>query len=81
MLFNEKDLKSLVAGKSREEILGDGGILKGLIKSLSQRYFYRMCGWTKRVSRRYYRSFFSNQGSAMHSTPSAQQFKICGLEG
>ena len=34
MLFNEKDLKSLVAGKSREEILGEGGILKGLIKSL-----------------------------------------------
>ena len=34
MLFNEKELKSLVSGKSREEILGDGGILKGLIKSL-----------------------------------------------
>lgn len=34
MLFNEKELKSLVAGKSREEILGDGGILKGLVKSL-----------------------------------------------
>lgn len=34
MLFNEKELKSLVAGKSREEILGEGGILKGLVKSL-----------------------------------------------
>jgi putative transposase len=34
MLFNEKELKTLVAGKSREEILGDGGILKGLVKSL-----------------------------------------------
>ncbi len=34
MLFNEKELKSLVAGKSREEILGDRGILKGLVKSL-----------------------------------------------
>lgn len=34
MLFNEKDLKALVAGKSREEILGEGGILKGLVKSL-----------------------------------------------
>ena len=32
--FNKKELKSLVGGKSREEILGDGGILKGLIKSL-----------------------------------------------
>lgn len=34
MLFNEKELKTLVAGKSREEILGEGGILKGLVKSL-----------------------------------------------
>ena len=34
MLFNEKELKSLVSGKSREEILGEGGILKGLVKSL-----------------------------------------------
>ena len=34
MLFNEKDLKTLVAGKSREEILGKGGILKGMVKSL-----------------------------------------------
>jgi putative transposase len=34
MLFNEQELKSLVAGKSREEILGEGGILKGLVKSL-----------------------------------------------
>lgn len=34
MLFNEKELKALVAGKSKEEILGEGGILKGLVKSL-----------------------------------------------
>jgi putative transposase len=34
MLFNEQELKSLLAGKSREEILGKGGILKGLVKSL-----------------------------------------------
>jgi putative transposase len=34
MLFNEKELKTLVAGKSREEILGEGGILKVLVKSL-----------------------------------------------
>jgi putative transposase len=34
VLFNENELKSLVAGKSREEILGEGGILKGLVKSL-----------------------------------------------
>src|SRR5260370_29418121 len=34
MLFNEKALKTLVAGKSREEMLGEGGILKGLVKSL-----------------------------------------------
>lgn len=34
MLFNEKELKFLVAGKSREEILGEGGILKGLVKGL-----------------------------------------------
>ena len=34
MLFNEKELKNLVAGKSKEEILGEGGILKGLVKSL-----------------------------------------------
>lgn len=34
MLFDEKQLKTLVAGKSREEILGEGGILKGLVKSL-----------------------------------------------
>ncbi len=33
MLFNEKELKALVAGKSREEILGEGGIFKGMIKS------------------------------------------------
>jgi len=38
MLFNEKELKTLVAGKSREEILGEGGILKGLVKSLSLAY-------------------------------------------
>ena len=34
MLFNEKELKTLVAGKSREEILGEGGILKGMVKTL-----------------------------------------------
>ncbi len=34
MLFNQEELKALVAGKSKEEIIGEGGILKGLIKSL-----------------------------------------------
>jgi hypothetical protein len=32
MLFNEKELKNLVAGKSKAEILGEGGILKSLVK-------------------------------------------------
>jgi hypothetical protein len=31
MLFNQEELKALVAGKSKEEIIGEGGILKGLI--------------------------------------------------
>lgn len=34
MLFNEKELKALVKGKSKEEILGEGGIFKSLVKSL-----------------------------------------------
>ena len=34
MLFNEKELKALVAGKSKQEILGEGGLLKGIVKSL-----------------------------------------------
>ena len=36
MLFNEKELKSLVAGKSREEILGDGGVILPKIKCLQK---------------------------------------------
>lgn len=34
MLFDKKELQALVKGKSKEEILGEGGILKGLVKNL-----------------------------------------------
>lgn len=34
MPFDKEELKALVAGKTKEEIIGEGGILKGLIKQI-----------------------------------------------